>query len=373
MMKRIAIIHYLPLEFYPPVTNFLDCLGSVNVANIKVFSTHNSKGRTVYTNDEVSNIFRSPRPLATDNRLVKFWRYFNWNIAVFSKLVFCRPNIVMYYETFSVLPVVCYMMLFRSSTKLIIHYHEYNSKDWYANSSKLIKVYHRLEQKYLYSLAAIITQTNDDRIRLFLEDNSSVSKLKMGEFPNYPPKSFHTSSDGRRLVDGRVRIVYVGTLSLQSTYIVEFCDWVIAQNGNVLFDIFGYNVDEETMDFLEKLSCSWIVFNKEGVDYYELPKILNRYDVGVILYKGLTDNFRFNAPNKLFEYMACGLEVWYSDMLLGINKMRKDTYPRIIPVDFTSIPEGLLSKEEILNFIPHKKFYAEHIYEPMITKFIRSI
>lgn len=47
-----------------------------------------------------------------------------------------------------------------------------------------------------------------------------------------------------------------------------------------------------------------------GINYSDLPGVIRAYDVGVILYNGHIANYVFNAPNKLFEYLACGLDVW---------------------------------------------------------------
>ena len=46
---------------------------------------------------------------------------------------------------------------------------------------------------------------------------------------------------------------------------------------------------------------------KGHINYDNLPTTLNKYQVGVILYKGHIPNYVYNAPNKLFEYLAAFL------------------------------------------------------------------
>jgi len=50
--KRIAIIHFLPLEYYPPVTNAFKFLSGVEGLSIFAFSTHNLKDRKTFVADK---------------------------------------------------------------------------------------------------------------------------------------------------------------------------------------------------------------------------------------------------------------------------------------------------------------------------------
>lgn len=45
-----------------------------------------------------------------------------------------------------------------------------------------------------------------------------------------------------------------------------------------------------------------------------------RYDVGLVLYNGIILNHIYSVPNNVFEYLACGLQVWYSDKLISTRK-----------------------------------------------------
>ena len=51
MLKKLAIVHYLPLEYYPPVTNLIDYLAyerKNEFDKISIYSSHNVKGRKKY-------------------------------------------------------------------------------------------------------------------------------------------------------------------------------------------------------------------------------------------------------------------------------------------------------------------------------------
>lgn len=371
MKKKIAIIHYFPLEFYPPITNLLNCISKVNNNKVQVFSTHNNKGRETYSNAKLDDICRVSSPQLSDFSILRLWKYLWFNVRVFFKLCWLRPDSILYFESNSVGPVYWYLKLVNSRTKLFIHYHEYVSRELYANGMQLTKWYHKQEQNYLYKKASSISQTNRDRISLFLKDNSMVSENKLNMLPNYPPKSW-LNNKKYMIPDftGVVKTVYVGSLSLKDTYIKEYCEWVQSQKGKVIFDIYAYNLHNDTIDYLVKLNSKYINFYIEGVEYNQIPKLLANYDVGVILYKALTDNYKFNAPNKLFEYMACGLEVWYSEKMLGIQPYNKQSSPRILSVNFDDIATSILLDANKVPMELYQHFFAESIYEPYIEKLI---
>jgi len=81
-----------------------------------------------------------------------------------------------------------------------------------------------------------------------------------------------------------------------------------------------------------------IRFFPKGVEYDDLPGVLRQYHAGVILYRAETLNYRFNETNKLFEYLSCGLDVWYSHRMEGIRPhARIDICPRVIECDFENM------------------------------------
>jgi len=221
MKKKLAVIHYLPLEFYPPVTNLLDCISDRNKVNVHVFSTHNNKDRKAYQNGNLY-ISRVVVPSKKDNVVFRLFKYLLFNFWVFLKLCWFRPDSILYYETYSVGPVYWYFKLLGKHTKLYIHYHEYASNMWYVKGMKLVKRYHKLEKKYLYKKAVNISQTNQDRIDLFLRDNKMVTKNQMIELPNYPPNSWKDSVFNKVQQDNEVvKTIYVGSLSLKNKSILS--------------------------------------------------------------------------------------------------------------------------------------------------------
>ena len=80
----------------------------------------------------------------------------------------------------------------------------------------------------------------------------------------------------------------------------------------------------------------------QSINYYDLPKILVKYDIGITIYKGRILNYVYNVPNKILEYLACGLWVWYSESLVStttfvnqnsINGCEAINFSKIIDVE----------------------------------------
>lgn len=366
-MKKIAVVHYMPLEFYPPITNLLDVM-TTSQLNVSVWTSENNKNRTPYRNNKLNQITRCSFPASKDNSLIRLLKYFWFNLTCFFGLIKYNPDVVIYYESYSVFPVYLYSLLFGKKKEFFIHYHEYESPKEYKKGMKLVQFYHRLEKRRLYRLASWISQTNQDRLSLFSKDHPTISKDKLHVMPNFPPKSWLTHVTNKQSVPNTpLKTVYVGSLSLKDTYIKEYCEWVMHQNGAVTLDIFAYNLHTDTQSYLRSLGSAYINFHEQGIAYQDLPKILSNFDVGVILYKGNTKNYVYNAPNKLFEYLMCNLTVIYPQVMRGIHPYKSSN---VLSVDFLDMPqpEGLSVNYTPIGKINKSAYTAENAYKNFVQR-----
>ena len=354
----------MPLEYYPPVTNFLNVMVK-HAFFVKVWTTHNTKKRITYHNEKLKNINRSPFPEKSDNVLKRIFKYFCFNISCFIGLVKYKPKAILYYESYSVYPVFLYMKFFGKATKLYIHYHEYEDRESYKNGMKLVKYYHELEKKFLYKRASWISQTNKERLHMFASDHPKLPSEVLKIMPNYPPKIWSSQVNGKsKASKDIIRTVYVGSLSLKDTFIREYCDWVLKQNGKVYFHIYAYNLHDDTIAYLKSLNSDYIVFYTKGVEYNKMPALLADYDIGLILYKAHTKNYKHNAPNKLFEYLACKLLVLYPDVMSGMALYQSDN---VIRLNFEQIPSFNEIKKYFSNKTDLKSSYnAKTALQPLI-------
>ena len=281
-------------------------------------------------------------------------RYFLFYITAFRILLADRSSTIMYYESVSAIPVYLFYQLgLGSKRKLLIHYHEYFSPEDIRIQQRLERLGYKLEP-YLLKKASWISQTNEDRLNFFKKDFPWLEESKFRSFPNYPPGDWLKYANKAR--DGKnrpVKLVYVGSISTKGFYTKEVFEWIKANNGDLLLDIYTFNIKQDILDLLEKLDCPFIQI-KGKIEYDDIPKALNQYDAGLVFYNSTYLSVVYCVPNKVFEYLACGLDVWCSvDLKTTAQISRENVYPKIVMVDYTKLDEfdwkEKISKEGLEN------------------------
>ena len=138
------------------------------------------------------------------------------------------------------------------------------------------------------------------------------------------------------------------------------------------FDIYSFNFHKNTLDAIEKLQCPYIEFHKEGIKYSEIPDLFDLYDVGVLLYKAKTMNFKYNETNKFYEYLICGLDVWYPKEMTLLHEMDKRMFaPHIVEMDITQrlFPHIELTPRKVDNSSYEK--FSERVYESFMQFLVK--
>lgn len=387
-MQKLAIIHYMPLEYYPPVTNLIDYIAtehSDKFRHLKIYSCHNIKKRIPYTISSsvkgnpksVANIVRFPFPKDNESSPIRLFKYLYFNLFTIFSLILFKPDTILYYESFSVWPAWFYTKFINRNCRIFIHNHEYASPEWYQRSMRLVKQYHKLEKKWLYPKAVWISQTNDERNILFRRDHITVNKAVIKVLPNYPTKKWSKENNSIKTSIGTpIKCVYIGSISVKSTYIKEFIKWIINKNGVFTLDIFSYNLDNETMSFLKSINSDYINFYKDGIEYDSIPNILNAYHVGLILYKPYSENVINCVSNKFYEYYACGLDIWFSHVMISTRQHIQENFlPKIIPVDFENLDkfnwETAISREGLKE--EKSAYYCEEVYKELVEAILTPL
>lgn len=343
-MSRLAIIHFQPLELYPPVQNLLQFLESKPEGFKLVVYSNSGDNQLRLFSSGLSKI-RIVRIGKTYNGMKALNRYYNYllfNIRCLFSLIRLKPDKVFYYETISSFPAFLYKRFFNSKAEVLIHYHEYTSPTEYKSGMKLVTFFHGFE-KWLYPKAGWVSHTNEYRMQHFISDLKPFEIANPHILSNYPSKSWYAKP--KEGIEFPVKIVYVGAFSLDTMFAKEFAECVNQQNGKIIWDIYSLNMTQEATNYFTAFASSYINI-KPGVNYHELPSLLKGYDVGVILYNGHIPNYVYNAPNKLFEYMACGLDVWFPDVMTGcMQYITKNSFPKVLAIDFTQMQNFNIEKE----------------------------
>ena len=359
----LALLHFQPLELYPPVMNCIRDLEKEKVTALRIFTTHSK-----------NNWFSSSYPIYRlgnyiTSRWSRYWTYLYFNFVSFFFLCYYRPKTVLYYETYSSWPVYWYKKLF-PTVDVFIHFHEYVSEKEKKESTSYFK-YLLIKEAYNLKKATWISHTNKDRMRLFQQDYPFVRKEQCHILPNYPPTDWAARSQqirANRQITTVKRMVYVGALGLDTTYIKEIAAWIEEQKGAYTLDIYSDNIDKCVLDFLYNLKSSYILIHK-AIPYFKLPEQLATYDIGLVLYKGHIPNYVYNVPNKVLEYLVCGLQIWYSEELISTNNFKQEfNILQLISINFTNLI-SLTEKSVFAIFDAPKKIHEK---SPLVSKLIAA-
>lgn len=367
-MTKLFVVHYYPADYFPPVMNFVDTLA--DKADLVLVSMRKANALKEYTNSKI----RIDRPVSeskSDTSWKVLVKYCYFTLFTLLKLLLYKPDIIIYYESVSALAPYLYKRLFRKKIKICIHYHEYMTETEYKRPGMRISDFnHQLEVSYLYSRADWISQTNEKRKELFMNDYPFIAKVRCRLLPNYPPENWFVAS--KTHINETIKCVYIGSLSLTDTFIEKFCAWVARQNGKVIFDIYSFNFHVGVKKCIENTHSPFISFHECGILYQEIPKLLAKYDVGLLLYKATALNFQYNETNKFYEYLINGLDVWYPKEMLLLHNMDKSQFgPDIVEMDFGNIDNFI---PFIRTYVNNRSYnwYAETVYSSFFDEVVQG-
>lgn len=132
----------------------------------------------------------------------------------------------------------------------------------------------------------------------------------------YDHDNFYVVNNG----DGREGAIYIGALDERFDF--NALEKLAAENINTNFDIYG-PLSSKTQGIAQRIELLGNVKFHGALDYSSAGNTMNKYKIGLLLLKpGMANMGR--SPMKLWEYIACGLNVLYSniDNISGI----KNTY-----------------------------------------------
>lgn len=318
---KVAFLHNLPVEYYPPATNMIGLANKVSNIQLAVFTTENTKGLEPFHFGDVTinrTTQASPHSPAPWRLVRAMW----WHLKTALQLKWWRPDVVIYMEPHSAIAAFLYLRLARRGhARLFIHHHEYYApEDYNRVGMRMAALGAKLEGKDLFQRAEWISQTNADRVALQQQHYQEVPVEKWRVLPNYPPEAWteEISRIPSDLKHRPLRLIYLGSASFEDTYIREVVEWVARNPRTLTLSICGYNVSSDVWEWLRERNDKNIAIDPSGVRYGDIPAYLQDFDIGLVLYKGNTSNFIHNIPNKVYEYMRCGLKVLYPSEMTSI-------------------------------------------------------
>jgi glycosyltransferase involved in cell wall biosynthesis len=159
-------------------------------------------------------------------------------------------------------------------------------------------------------LVTVVTQTNRERLNAH-----GVSRSRLVVVSNTPSVQAMANRNGA-VVPGKLNLVYAGMLSRVRGVerLLMAIGRIEPQHKSIYLHIVGEGSEARPLRALtESLELTNCVGFHGWVPREELPSLFLGCDVGVIPHL-LTDLTHTTIPNKLFDYMACGLPVWTTSM-----------------------------------------------------------
>ena len=365
MKQKITIIHFLPLELYPPIINLLDYLSTAKPKfNIIVFTTKSNTTLTPYSNDNIQ-ICRYPPIHPKASNFSKVSRYARFYLSSFLKILSFKPSTILYFETLSALPALWYKK-FKKNVNIFAHYHEIVTLKELESERPLNKFINTIEKKH-YRQYKWISQTNNMRLSIFAKQYGiSENASNLQTLPNYPPQSWVTKPKIVQDKSKIIKLLYIGSLSLEGMYLQEVLDQ-FGSNPKFSIDFYSHQFTKKVKNAILKHKNCQI---KGAINYQEIPNLKGKYDIGLVMYKDHSINVKYCAPNKLFEYLALDLDVWCSDKLITAeNYERLNCYPKVLMLDYENLAsfdvEKAISKRN-LKYVP-SPYIAEDVYENLVN------
>lgn len=317
MGRNLTILHFNVLEKYPPALNLIsDVLIQKPEFKISVITSVNN---SPYRNQSFSGVKILRLGSTSKNSIVRYASYLTYNFIGTLVLLIKRPDVVIVYETLSVLPAYVFARIFPKK-KIHIHFHEYLSIPEKNRASKYMKFLFKCEDMLLQKCTS--SQTNEDRRELFLKDNFKLKKQNVLVFPNMPPKSWWTEYGQHKKPwnGGKIKLVYVGVLDSETMYLEEVLRYVSQHPDELELTLFSQDVSLSARKLIVRFQSVNICINA-ALDYSILTKELIKHDIGLVLYKGHIPNYIYNIPNKVFEYLSCGLKVFGSNNIKSMQAL----------------------------------------------------
>jgi hypothetical protein len=337
MPNKIAILHFNIIEKYPPVMNFIfDSLEEKPDQKILVLTTKNITSYTT-PNFPKTKIYRFGT--ISSNPFKRYASYIWFNLMSFIVMLVNRVDKVTVFETLSIFPFWLVSKMCKSK-RGHIHFHEYISEPERMASSAYMKGLFKLEDQLLKKYPC--SHTNEDRKRLLLIDKPFLKSEMVEIRPNMPPRYWWNQYGKfkKPRTGERIRLVYIGACDHKTMYIKEVLDWINLNQDVLELTIFSQELHKETEVLILGYNCKSIKLLRP-IDYYDLPKELIKYDIGLVLYNGYIPNHVYSVPNKVHEYLSCGLQVVVDQNLISTIKLG---IRQIHIVDYTSLDLESLKK-----------------------------
>ncbi len=356
--KIIAI--YTHPEYYPPLLNAIDELAK-STDHLYILSRNLKENQWKYP--PVVEMIKTG--IMIDIRTVEK-QSINWKLKSFLGFTFAFYKLLLRRKHEW---VVCQDPISLLSYRLIRHFIFYKPRLWYHNHDVVelsavrkhsIGYYSVLSEKQFFGQIDLFSLPSLERLSSF-----PYQKLKGPHFiiPNYPSMSrMRSNRIAKPDPDKMLKLIYQGHLG-NDHGLESFIRFVEAEKG-VSLTLIGPGNKEFILrlrQLIQEGKLTERVFLRRPVPYSALREITLQHHVGLAVHEPVNIAFRTAAmaSNKIYEYAASGLPVFYFDD--EHYKKYLSVYPWAIPTD--------LSKESIHRAVTFVKSNYEELSRQAMEDF----
>lgn len=313
-------------------------------------------------------------PTYTDS-LVYFSKYLNRIkrytsvTAALIKFFFSGDKKLLYIIDYQLLWIVWLFKLV-GGRKLKVIYHEF---EVVAPSDKtFIQKALALLYAKCVNAADLILIPEINRINFFFRNTNLTDKKKVLLFPNSCPVKAHVTATSS--LPGELVIGHVGNAGAEHHIDIFLKAAKKFENDVRLKLLFVGHQSKETQQVFSKYNLKNCTVLKQ-VKHEELDSVYAKIDIGLILYKDIDLNFRYCAPNKLYEYWSYGIPVLAGD-LPGLRDVFSYSNVGGRLIDFEDqhaieqAIEEFINNSTCFNRRQIKKYFDEHL---SITPYLKQL
>ena len=173
--------------------------------------------------------------------------------------------------------------------------------------SRLKRAIWRPVQNYGLRRCDAILHAEANRLEYFVRHYPVAGKPNV-LIENFP--YLREAPPARRPQQGQVRVIYLGGIGPER-FTDEIIDAFAQLESSIQLDLVGFGSKAYEQVLERKLAANPLrnVRVRPPVPYARIPELLGNYDIGVALYRNTDLNNYYCAPNKVYDYLMCGLPV----------------------------------------------------------------
>ncbi|MDQ3846999.1 MAG: hypothetical protein M3342_23740 [Bacteroidota bacterium] len=310
-MKVLIAIYSHP-EFYPPTLNAIDEI-SKTAQEIFILSRNIKATEWKYPAQvkiRLSGKFKPVHVVQYESKLWKCLSFIKFTFHFYRLLQKLKPDWVICYDA---IPLLAFRIARSFSfSKAKVWYHSHDVHEQVPGKISISKLA-ALSEKEFFPSIDLFSLPSEERLAFF-----PIQNLKKNYFilPNYPSKTWYNGKL-RALPDKELKFIYQGYINYGHG-LEEFISYIeidptifltIIGPGNPVF------INElHTLIKEKKLEAQ--VHLRSAVSYHKLINITKRHHVGIATHLPMCIGYKTaaKASNKIYEYAALGLPVFFYDI-----------------------------------------------------------